>query len=126
MRRAGFDVRGMSNFFARLQRAVRLYENNASIYLRSHPLTGERLTDMQNREQSLPYRQMRDSVDFQFVRAKLRAMEGTPSEAVRDFEALLKTRNTLTRRRRAMVWPMLGTGDATGLWRSAMCWLRAK
>lgn len=90
LRQAGFDVRGMSNFFARLQRAVRLYENNASVYLRSHPLTGERLTDMQNREQSLPYRQVRDSVDFQLVRAKLRAMQGTPSEAIRDFEALLK------------------------------------
>ncbi|UCV02536.1 M48 family metalloprotease [Dechloromonas denitrificans] len=90
MRRAGFDVRGMSVFFTRLQQAVRLYENNATAYLRSHPLTGERLTDMQNREQSLPYHQVQDSVDFQLVRAKLRAMQGTPGEAVRDFEMLLQ------------------------------------
>ncbi|WP_226471284.1 M48 family metalloprotease [Dechloromonas denitrificans] len=90
MRRAGFDVRGMSVFFTRLQQAVRLYENNATAYLRSHPLTGERLTDMQNREQSLPYHQVQDSVDFQLVRAKLRALQGTPGEAVRDFETLLQ------------------------------------
>lgn len=90
IRRAGFDVRGMSVFFTRLQQAVRLYENNATAYLRSHPLTGERLTDMQNREQSLPYRQVTDSVDFQLVRAKLRAMQGTPGEAIRDFEMLLQ------------------------------------
>ncbi|WP_428825392.1 M48 family metalloprotease [Azonexus sp. IMCC34842] len=90
MRRAGFDVRGMSVFFTRLQQAVRLYENNATAYLRSHPLTGERLTDMQNREQSLPYHQVQDSVDFQLVRAKLRALQGTPGEAVRDFEMLLQ------------------------------------
>lgn len=90
MRRAGFDVRGMSVFFTRLQQAVRLYENNATAYLRSHPLTGERLTDMQNREQALPYHQVQDSVDFQLVRAKLRAMQGTPGEAVRDFELLLQ------------------------------------
>lgn len=89
MRKSGFDVRGMSAFFLRLQRAVRLYENNATAYLRTHPLTGERLTDMQNREQSLAYRQVRDSADFLLVRAKLRAMRGIPAEAVKDFSSLL-------------------------------------
>ena len=89
LRKWGFDVRGMSAFFERLQRAVRLYENNATAYLRTHPLTGERLTDMQNREQPIGYRQMPDSVDFQLVRAKLRAMQGTPREAIKDFETLL-------------------------------------
>jgi beta-barrel assembly-enhancing protease len=89
MRQSGFDVHGMSDFFERLQRAVRLYENKATAYLRTHPLTGERLTDMQNREQSQSYRQKPDSVDFQLVRAKLRAMQGTAGEAVRDFQALL-------------------------------------
>jgi predicted Zn-dependent protease len=90
LRQAGFDVRGMVGFFTRLQQSVRLYENNATAYLRSHPLTGERLTDMQNREQSLPYRQVPDSVDFQLVRAKLRAMQGTAAEARRDFETQLQ------------------------------------
>lgn len=90
MRKSGFDVRGMAVFFERLQRAVRLYENNATAYLRTHPLTGERLTDMQNREQSAPYRQVQDSADFQLVRAKLRAMQGIPEEAVKDFSGLLR------------------------------------
>lgn len=92
MRKSGFDVRGMSAFFAQLQRAVRLYENNATAYLRTHPLSGERLTDMQNREQSAPYRQVPDSVDFQLVRAKLRAMQELPGEAVRDFDTLIRER----------------------------------
>lgn len=90
LRRAGFDVRGMSIFFERLQKAVRLYENNATAYLRTHPLTGERLTDMQNREQSAAYRQYVDSPDFQLVRAKLRAMRGTPREAIKDFDTLVR------------------------------------
>lgn len=90
LRKAGFDVRGMAAFFARLQQAVRLYENNATAYLRTHPLSGERLSDMQNREQAVPYRQVVDSVDFHLVRAKVRAMQGTPREAVKDFEALLQ------------------------------------
>ena len=90
MRKSGLDVRGMSDFFERLQRAVRQYENNATAYLRTHPLTGERLTDMQNREQAQGYRQTPDSIDFQLVRAKLRAMQGTPGDAVKDFELLLR------------------------------------
>jgi beta-barrel assembly-enhancing protease len=92
LRKAGFDVRGMGVFFERLQKAVGLYENNATAYLRTHPLTGERLSDMQNREQAVPYRQVADSVDFQLVRAKLRAMLGTPVEAVKDLTKLLSER----------------------------------
>ena len=37
-----------------------------------------------------PYRQVPDSVDFQLVRAKLRAMQGTAAEARRDFETQLQ------------------------------------
>lgn len=92
LRKAGFDVRGMGVFFERLQKSVRLYENNATAYLRTHPLSGERLTDMQNREQGVPYHQVADSVDFQLVRAKLRAMQGTPGDAVKDLEKLLRER----------------------------------
>lgn len=92
LRKAGFDVRGMANFFERLQRSARLYENNATAYLRTHPLSGERMADMQNRDQGLPYKQVPDSQDFQLVRAKLRAQLGTPAEAVKDFEGLLRDR----------------------------------
>lgn len=92
LEKAGFDVRGMGDFFARLQKAGRLYENNAPVYLRSHPLTLERLSDMENRAQNAPYRQVVDSVDFQLVRAKLRAQQGTVREAVTDFESQLAER----------------------------------
>ena len=47
---------GMESFFERLQRFGRLYENNAPGYLRTHPLTTERIADMDNRIQSLPKR----------------------------------------------------------------------
>jgi predicted Zn-dependent protease len=82
---AGFDTAGMPGFFERLQKATRLYENNAPTYLRTHPLTTERIADMQNRQASAPYRQRPDSMEFQLVRAKLRATDGTPQEAVAFF-----------------------------------------
>ncbi|TDN47530.1 putative Zn-dependent protease [Azoarcus indigens] len=84
---AGFDVRGMPGFFERLQRASRLYENNAPAYLRTHPLTSERISDMENRASALRYRQVPDSDDFRFVRAKLRAQAGSPTDALRDMES---------------------------------------
>lgn len=92
LQKAGFDPRGMADFFERLQRSTRVYENNAPVYMRTHPLTVERISDMQNRGQGAPYRQVRDSVDFTLVRAKLRAQLGTPKEAVSDFEILLRDR----------------------------------
>jgi predicted Zn-dependent protease len=95
LEKAGFDVRGMSAFFSRLQRATRVYENNAPVYLRTHPLNIERISDMQNREQGRPYRQAPDSPDFQFVRARLQAMRGTPAEAVAYFRNLLAEQKTL-------------------------------
>ncbi|MBK8121824.1 MAG: M48 family metallopeptidase [Sulfuritalea sp.] len=93
LERSGFDIRGMSSFFERLQRFGRLYENSAPGYLRTHPLTTERLADMGNRIQGRPYKQVEDSLEFQLVRAKLRAQEGTPREAVKEFETRLKDRS---------------------------------
>ncbi len=89
---AGFDVRGMPGFFERLQRSSRYYENNAPAYLRTHPLTTERIADMENRASAMPYRQVPDSADFRFVRAKLRANLGQPADAVKDMEVRLAQR----------------------------------
>jgi predicted Zn-dependent protease len=90
LQKAGFDTRAMSSFFERLQKATRAYENNAPVYLRTHPLTVERIADMQNREQGLSYRQVPDSLDFHLVRARLLARQGTPDEALAKFRKLLE------------------------------------
>jgi len=89
LEKSGFDVHGMGDFFERLQKAGRVYENNAPVYLRSHPMTVERISDMQNRAQGAPYRQVVNSLDFHLVRAKLRAQMGTAREAVAEFTALV-------------------------------------
>lgn len=96
LERAGFDVRGMASFFERMQKFGRLYENNAPGYLRTHPLTVERISDMENRILRAHYRQVVDSVDFQLVRAKLRATQGDPRDAVADFESQLRERKYLS------------------------------
>ena len=94
LERTGYDTRGMASFFERLQKFGRLYENNAPGYLRTHPLTTERIADMENRIHSLPYKQVPDSLDFLLVRAKLKASEGIPQDAVIEFESLLRERKS--------------------------------
>ena len=89
LERSGMDVRGMGNFFERLQKFGRVYDNNAPSYLRTHPLTTERIADMGNRIEGRPYKQVEDTLDFLLVRAKLRAELGTPVEAVADFKQQL-------------------------------------
>lgn len=82
LNRSGYDVRGMSGFFSRLQRANRFYDTSAPAYLRTHPLTTDRIADMESRSETAPYQQVEDSLDFQLVRARLRAQEDSPQDAV--------------------------------------------
>jgi predicted Zn-dependent protease len=90
---AGFDVRGMPSFFEKLQRFTRISDDgSAPGYLRSHPLTADRVADAQNRAQNAPYHQHADSLEFHLVRAKLRAESTGPHEAVAFFKSVLADR----------------------------------
>ncbi|HEV8096543.1 MAG TPA: M48 family metalloprotease [Burkholderiales bacterium] len=85
---AGFDVRAMAVFFEKMQRTTRVMDDGSVPgYLRSHPVTTERIADAQARAANLPYRQHPDSLDFHLVRAKLRAEFGDPRDAVTEFKA---------------------------------------
>lgn len=92
LERSGFDPSGMASFFERLQAQGRLYENNAPTYLRTHPLSHERMADLQDRVTKLPYHQVPNSLEFSLIRARIQAQEGKPWEARQHFEAALKNR----------------------------------
>ncbi|HYD57517.1 MAG TPA: M48 family metalloprotease, partial [Burkholderiales bacterium] len=88
---AGFDARAMAAFFEKLQRHTRVADDGTVPgYLRSHPVTTERIADAQNKSSGLPYKQHLDSEEFHFVRAKLRADWGHPADAVRHFQSSLR------------------------------------
>jgi beta-barrel assembly-enhancing protease len=86
--KTGFDSRAMASFFERLQRNNRVYDTNAPQYLRTHPLTSDRIADIQNRVEQLPTQTVKDSLAFQLVRAKLRALLFPTKDALRYFESL--------------------------------------
>ena len=121
LNRAGFDPQGLVSFFERIQRAGRVYESAAPSYLRTHPLTTERIADMQARVQAERYRQWADSLGFRLVRARMQALLDPSVEGLRGaaerFEAQLRERSTLDQ---AAAWYGLATvREAQRRWQEA-------
>ncbi len=99
MRAAGYDTTGMVAFFKRLQGTTRLY-GEAPAWLSSHPLTGERIADIQSRirDNPKPGRIRPDSIEFHLVRARARVLQDE-SQKGRDevrstFETQMAEQNT--------------------------------
>lgn len=90
---AGFDVHAMPSFFEKMQRQSRLADDGVvPSYLRTHPMTTERIADAAGRAAQAPYRQQPDSLEFHLVRAKLRAESGEPRDAVEHYAAAVRDR----------------------------------
>jgi predicted Zn-dependent protease len=83
---SGFDPRAMPAFFEQLQNLNRLNETNLPEFLRTHPVTTNRIADSRSRAEKFQVRQVPDSLEFELVRAKIRALEsGNPDEIARGF-----------------------------------------
>jgi predicted Zn-dependent protease len=77
MTKAGYDPQGMVKMFSMLMGASRLNEGmGGGAWASTHPLSIDRLSDMQNRVRLLPPSRYTDSDDYAYVRAKLRVLQG--------------------------------------------------
>ncbi|MFC3107243.1 M48 family metalloprotease [Undibacterium arcticum] len=85
---AGFDTSGMVAFFGRLQTAARSYSDAVPPFLLTHPLTTERIADIQARIRSQRYKQRADSLDFHLIRARARILQDGSPQALRDAAAV--------------------------------------
>ena len=98
---ADFDTYGMEAFFGRLQTSYRNYNDNIPPYLRSHPLTGERIADIQNRNIGQRYKQRIDPLEFQLVQSRVRVLQDITfaglSAAKHFFEGQAKSTSPETR-----------------------------
>ncbi|NGM87236.1 M48 family metallopeptidase [Parapusillimonas sp. SGNA-6] len=84
MRRAGFDPRGMARMFNHLSNASRLNEGTGGGgYTSTHPLSIQRLSDIENRIREVPAAQHQDSSSFWYIRAKLRVLQAKTTQAQR-------------------------------------------
>ncbi|MFM0211098.1 M48 family metalloprotease [Paraburkholderia sediminicola] len=71
---AGYDPYAMTTFFGRLDRAA-MSDTGIPAYARTHPLTGERIADMEDRARRAPYRQPHQAPEYGFVRARARLLQ---------------------------------------------------
>ena len=66
--RAGFDPKSTSHMFEKLQSLSRLSGSNELEFLRSHPLTKNRIADAQSRSQGFEGKDYRNSIEYELVR----------------------------------------------------------
>ncbi len=119
--RAGFSPRAMVSFFERMLRANRLNEfKGAPAYLRTHPLTTERIADMQDRVENLPPRLVPDSFEYRIARTKLRVEAGSPTESVQLFRTMLEDATVVRPREDVygLALALRRTRDFEGAWKT--------
>ena len=101
---AGFEPQGFVTMFEKLQQAARLNDNGSFPYLRSHPMTTERIADAQARQQLLPARA---------------AVPTTPLHAMMSARALVLTNPGIDALRGLSVQAASSTVTTAPLWRQA-------
>lgn len=107
---SGFDVRGMPAFFERMYRTTRAMENSAPAYLRTHPLTQDRISDISGRVSQMRAMPHPDSIDFLLVKEKLEVMQSGPQAAIpRLLAREVKTRQEQSARWYGLARAYLGT-----------------
>jgi predicted Zn-dependent protease len=89
MSAGGYDASGMVAFFQRMQAASRSYSDATPASLRSHPLTTERIADIQARIRETPYRQRVDSIEFHLVRGRIRVLQDESTAGYAEAQNLL-------------------------------------
>ena len=104
---AGFQPQGFVTMFEKLQQASRINDNGSFPYLRTHPLTSERMADMQARQQLLTKGASTPpsvALEHALMAARSKAVSAGP---VDDIRALVREADILqaggSRQRRAAV-----------------------
>lgn len=91
LRKAGYDPNGMVHMFARLMSASRLNEGTGGgAYASTHPLSLDRMSDMQNRVRMLPPVNHASSPAFWFLRSRLRVQQASDPQGRQRVEAQLR------------------------------------
>lgn len=88
--RGGYEPEGMTRFFERLNMISRAMGEGPPEYLRTHPLTVNRIAEARTRAEQLDRRGSREGTDFHFVQARLRAMMTDAASAETWFRSRLE------------------------------------
>ncbi len=84
LRDGGYDPTGMVAFFERMQSSNKGYSDNYPAFLRTHPMTSERIADIQSRIRSETFKKHVDSPDFQLFRSRIRILQNESTQNLLD------------------------------------------
>ncbi|ATI28417.1 MULTISPECIES: beta-barrel assembly-enhancing protease [Ralstonia solanacearum species complex] len=89
---AGYNPDGMPDFFRRLQRVTSIADTGiVPGYARTHPLTGERIADMEDRARGLPHPLQPHRPEFGFAKARARVLQETSTSAYLDVRNAMRS-----------------------------------
>jgi predicted Zn-dependent protease len=89
---AKFDPRAMPAFFSKMAKANQAYSTRLPEFLRTHPVTSNRIADAQGRAEKHPYRQRQEDIRYHLLRAWLKARSfHRPGKAVTHFQSTLQS-----------------------------------
>ncbi len=84
---AGIDPEAMSTMFEAMLKLTRYTGSQVPEFLRSHPLTENRVTDAKNKLSQLPKKEYSDSFEFHLIRARaIIAINNNPSLSIDHFK----------------------------------------
>ena len=83
---SGYDVSGAPGFFQRLQKATGIMDSGVPSYVRTHPLTTDRIADMQDRARNVPARNVSTAIEFYFIKARARMEQSGSSSGMYDLK----------------------------------------
>jgi len=95
LNKSGFDPKGFIDFFRTLQRFNTFSSGAAPSFLRTHPITSDRISDIQDRLKEFRYVQKLSNLEFYLIKAKLQAFLGDKELIVSIFEREINDKTSL-------------------------------
>ena len=88
---SGYDVNGAPAFFQRLQKAYGIMDSGVPGYLRTHPLTTDRIADMQDRARTVSQNRVPSALEFYLVKARARIEQSGSTSGLFDLRNLFES-----------------------------------
>lgn len=89
---AGFDTRAMADFFDTMGRRIGLAGADVPEFLRSHPVTSNRIAESRSRAAQFDRKRVQNSTSYLLARERLRVLAGSPTDQLPDASVRLAER----------------------------------
>jgi predicted Zn-dependent protease len=88
---SGYDVNGAPAFFQRLQKFYGIMDSGVPAYVRTHPLTIDRIADMQDRARTVQQNRIPSSLEFYLIKARARVEQSGSSSGLFDLRNIFES-----------------------------------